>query len=62
MLLVRDSNRMVQVAAARSPLLNESEVALISRNRNISEEVLRAFQLTDSNNLLQSKRDDSMFA
>ena len=46
MLLVRDSNRMVQVAAARSPLLNESEVALISRNRNISEEVLRVIGST----------------
>lgn len=41
MLLVRDSNRIVAAAVVRSPLMQESEVVLISRNRNISEEVLR---------------------
>lgn len=46
MLLVRDNNRIVQSAAARSPLLNESEAALISRNRNISDEVLRVIGST----------------
>jgi hypothetical protein len=41
MLLVRDPNRVVAAAAVRSPLMQENEVALISRNRNISDEVLR---------------------
>lgn len=41
MLLVRDSNRVVATAAVRSPLLQEPEVRIISRNRNISDEVLR---------------------
>jgi len=41
MLLVRDANRSVASAAIRSPLTQEPEVVLISRNRNISDEVLR---------------------
>lgn len=41
MLLVRDRNRVVATAAIRSPLLQENEVVLISRNRNMSEDVLR---------------------
>lgn len=41
MLLVRDSNRMVASAAVRSPAMQESEVALITKNRNLSDEVLR---------------------
>jgi len=41
MLLVRDSNRMVAVAAVRSPLMAEPEALLISRNKNMSEDVLR---------------------
>jgi hypothetical protein len=41
MLLVRDSNRLVATAVVRSPLLHETEVMLISRNRNVSDEVLR---------------------
>lgn len=41
MLLVRDANRMVASAAVRSPLMQEPEVVLIARNRNVSDEVLR---------------------
>jgi hypothetical protein len=41
MLLVRDNNRIVASAAVRSPLMQEPEAALISRNRNMSDEVLR---------------------
>lgn len=41
MLLVRDQNRLVASAAIRSPLLQETDVVLISRNRNIADEVLR---------------------
>jgi hypothetical protein len=41
MLLVRDQNKVVAGAAIRSPQMQENEVALISRNRNISDEVLR---------------------
>jgi hypothetical protein len=46
MLLVRDTNRIVATAAVRSPMIQENEVALISRNRNISEEVLRIIGTT----------------
>jgi len=41
LLLVRERNRLVATAVARSPMLQEDEVNLITRNRNISEEVLR---------------------
>ena len=41
MLLVRDSNQVVCGAAIRSPLMQENEVVLISRNKNIGDEVLR---------------------
>ncbi len=41
MLLVRDANRVVASAAIRSPLMQETEVVLISRNKNIADEVLR---------------------
>jgi hypothetical protein len=41
MLLVRDTNRIVSSSVVRSPSLQEDEAAMISRNRNISEEVLR---------------------
>lgn len=40
-LLVRDQNRLVSAAAAMSPMLQEPDVALITRNRNVSEDVLR---------------------
>jgi hypothetical protein len=41
MLLVRDSNQVVAGAAIRSPLMQENEVVLLSRNKNIGDEVLR---------------------
>lgn len=41
MLLVRDSNQVVAGAAIRSPLMQENEVVLLSRNKNLSDEVLR---------------------
>lgn len=41
MMLVRDHNKVVASAAIRSPKMQESEVVLITRNRNISDEVLR---------------------
>lgn len=41
LMLVREQNKIVSAAAARSPLLQESEVALISRNRGVNEDVLR---------------------
>lgn len=46
MLLVRDANRVVATAAIRSPLLQEAEVVLISRNKNIGDEVLRVISST----------------
>ena len=46
MLLVRDSNRIVATAAVKSPGMQESEVVLISRNRNLSDDVLRVIAST----------------
>ena len=41
LLLVRDPNRMVAMAAVQSPLLRENEALQISASRSVSEEVLR---------------------
>jgi len=41
LLLVRDSNRLVAAAAAKSPGLKESEAVQISASRSVSDEVLR---------------------
>jgi hypothetical protein len=41
LLLVRDSNRLVSAAAAKSPALKESEAVQISASRAVSDEVLR---------------------
>jgi len=41
MLLVREQNKVVASAAARSPLMQESDIAMVAKNRNVSEEVLR---------------------
>jgi hypothetical protein len=41
LLLVRDSNRLVASAAAKSPMLKENEACVISSSRNVSDEVLR---------------------
>lgn len=40
-ILVRDSNKMVAVAVAKSPKLQESEVETISKSRQVCEDVLR---------------------
>jgi len=40
-LLIRDSNRMIQVAVISNPRITESEVAAIACSRNVDEEVLR---------------------
>jgi len=46
MMLIRDNNKLVSSAAVRSPLMDESEAALVSRNRNVSDEVLRIIGTT----------------
>lgn len=46
MMLIRDNNRIVAAAAVRSPLMQENEAVLVSRNRNISDEVLRVIGST----------------
>jgi hypothetical protein len=46
MILVREQNKVISAAAARSPLLKEGEVAQIARNRNVTDEVLRIIGTT----------------
>jgi hypothetical protein len=41
LLLVRDKNRLVAEAAAKSPMLTESDAARIASSRAVSDEVLR---------------------
>jgi hypothetical protein len=41
LMLVRDPNRLVAAAAAKSPLLRDNEAVQISAARSVSEEVLR---------------------
>jgi len=41
LLLVRDTNRLVSVAAVKSPAMREGEAQIIAASRNVSEEVLR---------------------
>jgi hypothetical protein len=45
LLLVRDTNRLVALAAVKSPLIQENEVVRISASRNVAEDVLRAIAL-----------------
>jgi hypothetical protein len=45
LLLLRDNNRLVAAAAAKSPALREPEVERVTASRNVSEEVLRIFAL-----------------
>jgi hypothetical protein len=45
LLLMRDHNRLVASAAAKSPLLKENEAVQISASRSVSEEVLRILAL-----------------
>jgi hypothetical protein len=70
LLLVRDKNQLVAVAAARSPKLQESEVAQITANRTMADEVLRVIALdrtwTKSHqiklNLVKNPRTPFVFA
>ncbi len=70
MLLVRDTNRMVASAAVRSPAMQESEVVLITRNRNMSDDVLRIIASTPEwlksytvkRNLIENPRSPVMVA
>jgi hypothetical protein len=41
MMLIREGNKVIARAAAKSPLMKESEVRLISRNRSVVDDVLR---------------------
>jgi hypothetical protein len=41
LLLIREQNKIVAAAAARSPLMQESEVRLVASSRSVVEEVLR---------------------
>jgi len=41
LLLVRDSNRLVALAAVKSPLMKDNEAVRISASRSVSEDVLR---------------------
>src|SRR5690606_26043376 len=41
MLLIRDTNRLVAEAAAKSPRMTESEAVLVAASRAVSEDVLR---------------------
>jgi hypothetical protein len=45
LLLVRDSNRLVSTAVAKSPLLRENEAVLISASRAMSDDVLRTIAM-----------------
>jgi hypothetical protein len=45
MLLIRDANRLVATAAAKSPKMKESEAVIIAQSRAVSEDVLREIAL-----------------
>lgn len=40
-MLIRSQNKVIAAAAARSPMLQENEVVLLTRNRGVVEDVLR---------------------
>jgi len=40
-ILIRDANKLVAAAVVKSPKVTESEIAMVSQSRNVSEEVLR---------------------
>lgn len=46
MMLIREQNKVVSSAAARSPLLQEPDVAQISKSRGVAEDVLRIIGTT----------------
>ncbi|NLE85277.1 MAG: hypothetical protein GX607_02645 [Myxococcales bacterium] len=45
MLLIRDSNRLVAEAAAKSPRMTEAEAVLVASSRAVSEDVLRVIAM-----------------
>jgi hypothetical protein len=45
MLLIRDTNRLVAEAAAKSPRFSESEATLIAASRSVSDDVLRIISM-----------------
>ncbi len=45
-ILVRDANKMVALAAVRSPKIQEAEIDAISKSRHVSEDVLRQIAST----------------
>ena len=53
-LLVRDSNRLVAVAAAKSPLMREPDAALIASSRAVHQDVLR--EIARNRSLIRSYR------
>ncbi len=46
MMLIREQNKIVATAAARSPLMQEPEAVMIARNRSVSVDVLRVIAMT----------------
>ncbi len=40
-ILIRDSNRLVQMSVIRSPKITESEIVTIANNRSVNEDVLK---------------------
>ncbi len=46
MMLIREQNKVVSSAAARSPLLQEPEVAQVTRSRGVTDDVLRIIART----------------
>ncbi len=46
MMLVRESNKIVASAAARSPLMREPDIVSITRSRGVCEDVLRIIGMT----------------
>jgi hypothetical protein len=41
MILIRDSNRLIQRFVLQNPRISEDEVGMISRNRNVESEILK---------------------
>jgi len=40
-ILLRDSNRVVQMAAVQSPKITDSEILMVANNRQIEDDILR---------------------
>jgi hypothetical protein len=45
-ILIRDSNRVIQMAVIQSPKITEGEVLAIAQNRQIDDEVLKHIAIT----------------